>query len=85
MDFGSTRIKPYFEPLDEESMICKQVTSVSVSRKDDTVELWLGGENVDWRRFVESSIYSKIYRCFETVCKKHSLKFVAKIKKNKIK
>ena len=81
MDFGATRIKPYFEFLDEESKICKQITSVSVVRKDDTVELWLAGENVEWNRFVESSIYSKLYRCFEIVCKKHSLKFIAKIKK----
>ena len=68
------------EALDEESKICKQITFVSVTRKDDTVELWLGGDNVDWRSFVASSIYSKMYRCFEIVCKKHSLKFVAKIK-----
>ena len=81
MDFGATRIKPYFEFLDEESKICKQITSVSVVRKDNTVELWLAGENVEWNRFVESSIYSKLYRCFEIVCKKHSLKFIAKIKK----
>lgn len=83
MDFGSTRIKPYFEPLDEENEICKQITSVSVTRKDKVVELWLGGDNVDWRTFVESSVYSKLYKCFEMVCKKHSLKFVAKIKKVK--
>ena len=83
MDFGATRIKPYFEPLGAEDSICKQITSVSVARKEDTIELWLGGEDVDWQSFIESSIYSKMYRCFEIVCKKHSLKFVAKIKRIK--
>ena len=81
MDFGASRIKPYFEPLDKEDDICKPITDVKVGRKGDTVELILGGINVKWNKFVESATYSKLYRCFETVCKKHDLKFVVKVKK----
>jgi len=46
------------------------------------VELLLGGENVNWDAFVATATYSKIYRCFETACKKQGYKFVARIKKN---
>ena len=81
MDFGKGRIKPYFEPLDDEDEICKAITDISVERNDDTVSLVLGGDNVKWNKFIECGVYSKLYRCFETVCKKHNYKFVAKVKK----
>ena len=81
MDFGASRIKPYFEPLDDEDEICKTISDVEVLRNDDTIELILGGSGVKWNKFIESSAYSKMYRCFETVCKKHDLKFVTKVKK----
>lgn len=81
MDFGATRIKPYFEPLDEEEELYKNITNVSVERNGDIIELILSGTGVKWNKFIESSAYSKVYRCFETVCKKHDLKFVAKVKK----
>ena len=81
MDFGATRIKPYFEPLSVEDKICKKITLVEVIRIDDVVELHLGGTRVNWNVFVQSSIYSKMYRCFETVCKKYGYKFVVRVKK----
>lgn len=81
MDFGSTRIKPYFEPLTKDEEVCKSITSVSVSRKGEVIELLLGGSNVKWKTFVQSSVYSKLYRCFETVCKKHGYDFVVRVKK----
>ena len=81
MDFGSTRIKPYFEPISREDAVCKSITSVEVRREGETVELILGGTKVNWKMFVQSSIYSKLYRCFETVCKKYGYKFVVRVKK----
>lgn len=82
MDFGATRIKPYFSPLTSEEEVCKKITNVSVSLTGDVVELLLKGNNVDWKLFVQSSIYSKLYRCFETVCKKHGYSFVVRVKKD---
>ena len=81
MDFGATRIKPYFEPLSQEDEVCKRITSVEVRRTDNKVELVLGGTNVNWRLFVQTSVYSKLYRCFETVCKKYGYKFGVRVKK----
>ena len=81
MDFGSTRVKPYFEPLSREDAVCKSITSVEVRRENETVELILGGSKVNWKLFVQSSIYSKLYRCFETVCKKYGYKFVVRVKR----
>ncbi len=81
MDFGASRIKPHFPYLSEEEEICKAITNVWVDRKDDTVVLWLQGSKVDWNAFVQTSIYSKLYRCFSTVCKKNKLKFVVRVKK----
>lgn len=79
MDFGASRIKANFEPLGEEEEICKKITSVKATRKDDVIELALVGDEVDWEGFIESSIYSKLYRCFETVCKKYGYKFIARV------
>jgi len=81
MDFGSKRIKAYFEPLSSEDKVCKSITTIQVKRIDNMVELTLGGNRVNWNIFVESSIYSKLYRCFETVCKKYGYKFVVRVKK----
>ena len=81
MDFGSSRIKPNFEPLSFEDEVLKRITKVSVSRTGDVVELMLGGIGVDWKVFVQSSAYSKLYRCFETVCKKYGYSFVVRVKK----
>lgn len=81
MDFGATRIKPNFELLSTEDEVCKKITLVEVKREDDIVTLHLGGNNVKWNLFVQSSIYSKLYRCFETVCKKYGYKFMVKVKK----
>ena len=81
MDFGATRIKRYFEPISREDEVCKRITSVEVKRVDNKVELLLGGTNVNWRLFVQTSEYSKLYRCFETVCKKYSYKFAVRVKK----
>lgn len=80
MDFGASRIKPYFETADWEINTCKPITYVNVFRKNDLVQLDLGGENVEWRDFIETSAYSKLYRCFESVCKKHGYKFIVKVK-----
>lgn len=81
MDFGASRIKENFEVLGVEEKICKQITFVSVERMDDVVYLYLGGNKVDWQGFTESTTYSKIYRCFETVCKKCGYKFVVRVRK----
>jgi len=81
MDFGATRIKKYFELTSIEDEVCKSITKVEVKRENDTIKLVLGGDKVNWKLFIESSIYSKLYRCFETVCKKHDYKFVVKVKK----
>ena len=81
MDFGATRIKQYFQPLSAEDKVCKSITSVEVKRTDNKVELILGGTNVNWRFFIETATYSKLYRCFETVCKKYGYKFVVRVKK----
>jgi len=82
MDFGATRIKQYFEPLELEDEVCKAITHVEVKRNNDTVILLLGGNKVNWKVFVQSAIYSKMYRCFETVCKKYDYQFVVKVKKD---
>ncbi len=81
MDFGATRIKANFEDLSAEDKICKQITRVSVSRTGDVVELLLGGDNVDWKGYVASNAYYKLYKCFETVCKKHGYSFVVRVRK----
>ena len=81
MDFGSTRIKPYFSKLSAEEKICKAITLVEVERNGKVVELILGGKRVDWNLFVQSSIYSKLYKCFEVVCKKYGYKFVVRVSK----
>lgn len=81
MDFGATRIKPYFEDLTLEERVCKNITKVEVSRSGDVVQLLLGGDKVDWKKFVETATYYKLYRCFETVCKKHNYSFVVRVKK----
>jgi HD superfamily phosphohydrolase YqeK len=81
MDFGSTRIKPYFAELSAEEKLCKNITRVEVKRKGNVVQLTLGGKSVDWNMFVQSSIYSKLYNCFEVVCKKYGYKFVVKVSK----
>lgn len=80
MDFGATRIKPNFAPLSPEDKVCKQITLVEVVRVGEVVQLILGGKNVDWKTFVQTTIYSKMYNCFETVCKKYGYKFVVKKK-----
>lgn len=83
MDFGATRIKPNFENLSAEEVVCKRITKVVVSRTGDVVELLLGGDNVDWKAYVASNAYYKLYKCFETVCKKHGYSFVVRVKKIK--
>ena len=82
MDFGATRIKPYFEMISREEKVCKSITLVQVARNDDVVTLTLGGKAVNWKLFVETAVYSKLYRCFETVCKKYGYKFIVKVKKD---
>ena len=81
MDFGTSRIKHNFEKLNDEEKICKNISKVQVSRSGDVVELLLVGEGVDWKKFVETNVYYKLYRCFETVCKKHNCSFVVRVKK----
>ncbi|MBQ7880820.1 MAG: HD domain-containing protein [Clostridia bacterium] len=81
MDFGTTRVKAHFEPLSIEDKVCKKISYVEVVRKDNVVQLMLGGKNVNWNAFVQTTVYSKLYKCFETVCRKHNLKFVVKVKK----
>ncbi|MBO5909906.1 MAG: HD domain-containing protein [Clostridia bacterium] len=81
MDFGSTRIKPNFEEMSFEDEVLRHITKVNVSRTGDVVELMLGGIDVDWKVFVQSSAYAKLYRCFETVCKKYNYSFVVRVKK----
>ena len=78
MDFGATRIKPYFEPLTEEDAICKQITDVEVVRIGSIIQLSLGGEDVDWRGFVQTPTYAKLYNTFVAVCKKQGYRFVVK-------
>lgn len=80
MDFGADRIKDELASSSPELENCNKITHVSVIRNENIVELNLGGEDVDWRAFVESATYSKLYRCFETVCKKRHLEFIARVK-----
>lgn len=80
MDFGASRIKPNSPSLTDEEEICKQITEVAVDRKGDVIQLWLGGKKVNWNAFVQTSTYSKIYRCFQTASKKNGLKFVVRVK-----
>ncbi len=79
MDFGADRIKDEWADTSEELSVCNKITHIKVRKVKDTIELDLGGKSVDWEKFVESSIYSKLYRCFETVCKKYGYKFIAKV------
>ena len=81
MDFGATRIKADFKNLSDEERVCKNITKVIVSRTGDVVELLLGGNNVDWKAYVASNAYYRLYKCFETVCKKHGYSFVVRVKK----
>ena len=62
MDFASSRIKDYFKPLDWELGVCKQITYVNVFRKNDLVQLDLGGEDVEWREFIETSSSSFFHK-----------------------
>ena len=80
MDFATSRIKVNFPDLTDEEEICKKITEVSVDRQDNTIQLWLGGNKVDWKGFVQTAVYSKIYRCFQTACKKNGLKFEVRVK-----
>ncbi len=80
MDFGATNIKPDFMYLSQEDKICKQISLVEVIRVGNVIQLLVGGKDVDWNSFVQTSIYSKMYSCFETVCKKFGYKFVVRKK-----
>ena len=80
MDFGESRIKPYFEPTDWEIRTCKSITYVNVFRKNDLIQLDLGGAGVDWNDFTETSAYNRLYKCFETACKKRGYRFIVKVK-----
>ncbi len=79
MDFGADRIKDELANTSPEFDICNKITYVNVVRKDDVLELELGGKDVDWEAFVGTATYSKLYRCFETVCKKYGYKFIARV------
>lgn len=78
MDFGASRYKENFEVLLGEDKICSKVTYVEAKRIVNTVQLVVGGKDVDWNKFIYTSTYSKIYSCFDMACKKAGLKFVFK-------
>lgn len=78
MDFGASRYKPYFEDITEDDKVLKTITYIDVTRVGNVVQLTVGGEGVDWSRFVATIDYEKLYTCFERVCKKRKLKFVFK-------
>ncbi|MBQ7798463.1 MAG: HD domain-containing protein [Clostridia bacterium] len=80
MDFGADRIKDELAYMSPELEICNKITYVNVVRRGEVVELELDGDNVDWEAFIGSATYSKLYRCFETVCRKYSYKFIARVK-----
>lgn len=79
MDFGADRIKDEQAYKSKELAICNSISYVNAVKNGNVVELELGGKNVDWEAFVESATYSKMYRCFETVCKKYGYKFIARV------
>lgn len=78
MDFGASRYKANFAKLSAEDRVCKKITYVEAKRINDTVQLVVGGFDVDWDKFIQTSTYSKIYSCFSMACKKAGLKFVFK-------
>lgn len=79
MDFGADRIKDELAYMSDELANCNKVTYVDVEKVEDVIELKLGGDKVDWDDFVSSATYSKLYRCFNTVCKKYGYKFIARV------
>ncbi len=74
MDFGFSRYKQGAE-MSAEDKICSKITHISVKNTDDTIELTVGGKGVDWKQFVLTSVYSKVYNCFEWACKKQGYQF----------
>lgn len=79
MDFGADRIKDELAHTSAELEICNKITYVDVQLKDNVLELLLGGKDVNWDAFIATATYSKMYRCFETVCKKYGYKFVPRV------
>ena len=79
MDFGADRIKDELAYMSPELEICDKITYVNVIRNEDVVELQLGGKDVDWDKFISTNTYSKLYRCFETACKKRNYKVIARV------
>ena len=79
MDFGADRIKDELAHTSAEFEICNKITYVDAVSNGNVLELLLGGKDVNWDAFIATSTYSKLYRCFETVCKKYGYKFIARV------
>ena len=78
MDFGASRYKKGVE-LSDEDAVCSKVSQVLVDNNNGEITLSIGGKGVDWKKFIFTTAYTKLYNCFEWACKKQGYQF--KIKK----
>lgn len=81
MDFGAWRYKEDVLPTDKEEIEFRKITHLQVNNIDQTVELLVGGQDINWQVVIQSNEYFKIYSCFQTVCKKAGLNFRFKRKR----